>query len=217
MEMNDSLVEGLDEASVGSSDPDDVVARIKERVQLMHLAWGVAWLVGFMAIFLHGGPNDKAIVAMPAWVPLTVLFALLLGAGVITAVLGVQVFGGDAVDPESRRKGVYYGLAWLIGFIALILTTSMITKGLTSTQAGLIWGATATGLTAVLHLAGSAIWLDRGQFRLGIWIIVVNFIAAAAGAVWQPLILAIGGGAVMTVLGLIGRSHGRTSGNPVAA
>jgi hypothetical protein len=208
MKTNDSAAEDLDETSTGSSNPDEIVTRIKARVQFMHLAWGVAWLVGFMLIFLHNGPNNKEIVAMPPWVPLTVLFVLLLGAGVFTAVLGVQVFGTGTVDSASRRRGVYYGLAWLIGFVALILTTSMVTKGLTSTQAGLIWGATATGLTAVLHLAGSAIWLDRGQLRLGIWIIVINFIAAASGSVWQPLILAIGGGAVMVVLGLIGRSRG---------
>ena len=183
---------------------EKLIARIRRSVQYMHVAWGAAWLVGFGLIFLNKSPSGKAIVSMPGWLPLTVLFVMLFAAGVYTAFFGFRVFGGEGADPESRRRGTWYGLAWLLGFLALILTIGTATKGLTSDQSGLIWGASATGLTAVLHLAGSAIWLDRAQQRLGIWIIVVNIAAAASGATWQPLILAIGGGAVMVALGVIG-------------
>jgi hypothetical protein len=188
----------------------EFVATIRHNVRLMHVAWGTAWLVGFGLVFLHNGPHDKPIVGgLPGWLPLTVLFVLLVAAGVVTVLLGVRVFGG--ADGDTLRRGKWYGMAWLIGYLGLVLTIGTVTHGMTSDQAGLVWGATATGLTAVLHLAGSAIWLDRAQFRLGVYVIVVNFVAAGAGAGWQSLILAVAGGGVMVVLGVRGWSRSARS------
>lgn len=63
---------------------------------------------------------------------------------------------------------------------------------------------TTTGLASALHLAGSAIWLDRVQFRLGIWLTVINVIGALAGQGWQALIISVAGGGVMLYLGCAG-------------
>jgi hypothetical protein len=200
-----------------STQQPEFVANIRHNVQIMHVAWGTAWLVGFGLVFLHDGPHDKAIVGLPGWLPLTVLGTLLVAAGVVTVLLGVRVFGHGGVDEDTLRRGKWYGLAWLIGYLGLVLTIGTVTHGMTSDQAGLVWGATATGLTAVLHLAGSAIWLDRAQFRLGMYVIVVNFVAAGAGAGWQSLILAVAGGGVMVVLGVRGWSRGARPGAAVDA
>jgi hypothetical protein len=88
--------------------------------------------------------------------------------------------------------------------VGLLITVGKVTHGLSNDEQGLIWIVTTTGLASALHLAGSAIWLDRVQFRLGIWLTVINVIGALAGQGWQALIISVAGGGVMLYLGCAG-------------
>ncbi len=181
-----------------------LAARVKGGIQIMHITWGLAWFIGNGLFFLAEGPGDRAFVKIPTWVPLTVLLALLVVAGVTTVILGVKVFGHGATDPTYVRQAKWYGMAWLLGFAALLITIGKVTHGLSNDEQGLIWVVTTTGLASALHLSGSAIWLDRAQFRLGVWLTVINVIGALAGQGWQALIVAIAGGGVMLYLGFAG-------------
>lgn len=181
-----------------------LAARVKGGIQIMHITWGLAWFVGNGLFFLRDGPGDRVFVKLPTWLPLTVLLALLVVAGVVTIVLGVKVFGHGATDPTYVRQAQWYGMAWLLGFVALLITVGKVTHGLSNDEQGLIWVVTTTGLASALHLAGSAIWLDRAQFRLGIWLTVINVVGALAGQGWQALIVSIAGGGVMLYLGFAG-------------
>jgi hypothetical protein len=75
---------------------------------------------------------------MPTWVPLTVLLALLAVADVTTAVLGVKVFGRGATDPAYVRQAKWYGMTWLLGFAALLITVCKVTPGLSDDEQGLL-------------------------------------------------------------------------------
>jgi hypothetical protein len=183
-------------------------ARVKKGIQVMHITWGLAWLVGNGLFFLRSGPGDRVLVDVPSWLPLGVLLALLAVAGATTAILGVRVFGRGATDPTHVRQAKWYGTAWLLGFAGLLITVGKVSNGLSGNEQGLIWVATTTGLAASLHLAGSAIWLDRSQFRLGIWLMLINVVGALAGQGWQALIVAVAGGGVMLYLGLHGMVRG---------
>jgi hypothetical protein len=184
-------------------------ARVKNGIQIMHMTWGLAWLAGNGLFFLRSGPGDRVLVNVPSWLPLSVLLALLVVAGATTAILGVRVFGRGATDAQYVRQAKWYGTAWLLGFAGLLITVGKITSGLSGNEQGLIWVVTTTGLAASLHLAGSAIWLDRSQLRLGIWLMLINVVAAMAGQGWQALIVAVAGGGVMLYLGLVGMLQGR--------
>jgi hypothetical protein len=186
-----------------------LTARVKNGIQIMHVTWGLAWLAGNGLFFLRSGPGNRVFVDMPSWLPLTVLLGLLVVASVTTAILGVRVFGGGATDPTYVRQAKWYGTAWLLGFAGLLITVGKVTHGLSSDEQGLIWIVTTTGLAATLHLAGSAIWLDRAQLRLGLWLMLVNVVGAIAGQGWQALIVAVAGGGVMLYLGLVGMLRGR--------
>jgi hypothetical protein len=179
----------------------DMAAHVKSGVQVMHITWGLTWFVGNGLFFLSSGPDGRALVSVPTWLPLTVLFVLLAVAGATTTILGIRVFGRGATDPTYVRQAKWYGMAWLLGFAGLLITVGKVTHGLSNDELGLIWGVTTTGLAASLNLAGSAIWLDRGQFRLGMWLMAVNVIGAIAGQGWQSLIISIAGGGVMLYLG----------------
>jgi hypothetical protein len=179
-------------------------ARISNAVQVMHIAWGTAWVVGYGLLFLRDSPGGRTFVPMPSWLPLTVLFVLLAGAGATTAVLGARVLAREAADEHSARQVKWYGTAWLLGFAGLLLTVGKLTHGLSADATGLLWGATTTGLVGALHMAGSAIWGDRAQFRMGIWVTFINVMAVMAGPGWQALILSIAGGGVFLLAGARG-------------
>jgi hypothetical protein len=134
-----------------------------------------------------------------------------------TVILGVRVFGHGATDPTYVHQAKLYGMAWLLGFVALLITVGKVTHGLSNDEQGLIWVVTTTGLAAALHIAGSAIWLDRAQFRLGLWLTVLNVIGALAGQGWQALIVSVAGGGVMLYLGCAGiLASSRRSRAPIA-
>ncbi|MEV4758756.1 transporter [Micromonospora sp. NPDC049559] len=182
----------------------ELVVRIKRHVQLMHMAWGIAWFVGYGLRFVNDGPGGRTFVDLPDALPLAVLLGLLAAAGVTTAVLGVRVFGRGAADADSTLRAKRYGTAWLVGFVGLVITIGKIGHELSPHQSELLWGSTTTGLVAALHLAGSAIWLDRTQFRMGLWLTLVNVAGVLAGPGWQALLISIAAGAVTLFLGIHG-------------
>jgi hypothetical protein len=187
----------------------DLTARVKNGIQIMHVTWGLAWFLGNGLFFLRSGPGNKVLVDIPSWLPLTVLLGLLVVASGTTAILGVRVFGRGATDPTYVRQAKWYGTAWLLGFVGLLITVGKATHGLSSDEQGMIWIITTTGLAATLQLAGSAIWLDRGQLRLGLWLMLVNVVGVLAGQGWQALIVSVAGGGVMLYLGVVGMLRGR--------
>jgi hypothetical protein len=111
------------------------------------------------------------------------------------------VFGKGAADENTARQARWYGTAWLLGFVGLILTVGKISSDLSHDTKGLLWGATTTGLVGVLHMAGSAIWGDRAQLHWGMWVTLINIVGVMAGAGWQSLIISIAGGALSLAIG----------------
>ncbi|MFI6759158.1 transporter [Micromonospora sp. NPDC050417] len=169
--------------------------------RLVYWPWGIAWLIGFALFFLRFGPDDRVFVNLPEWLPLTALFILLAAAGTLSAIGGARAYG--QVTGDSSRRGQWYGIAWMLGFVTYGVTLGRVTDHLPDDLARLLWAAGAVGLTGVLHLAGGAIWLDRNLFRLGIWLTLINIIGVYAGPGWHALIVAVAGGGGMLVGGVI--------------
>ncbi|MET7960240.1 transporter [Micromonospora zamorensis] len=177
--------------------------RLDPDARLLYWPWGVAWLVGFGLFFLRFSPGDSALVRLPDWLPLTVLFALLLAAGVIQAVVSTRAYG--QVIGDSAQRGRWYGCTWALGSVSIYAGLGRISEHLPDDLAGLVWSATAVGLTGALHMAGGAIWLDRDLFRLGVWISVINLAGVIAGPGWHALVIAVAGGGGILVAGAIAR------------
>jgi hypothetical protein len=64
-----------------------------------------------------------------------------------------------------------------------------------------LWAAGSVGIVATLYLAGSAIWLDRNMFVLGLWLAVTNVVGVIAGPGWHSLVVCLAGGLGMIVAG----------------
>ncbi|MGA4730940.1 transporter [Micromonospora taraxaci] len=192
------LIEDERSATARQIDPD---------ARLLYWPWGIAWLVGFGLFFLRFPPGEEELLRLPSWLPLTVLFALLLAAAAVQAVASVRAYG--QVSGESARRGRWYGCAWALGPVSVYAGLGRISEHLPHDLAALLWSATAVGLTAALHMAGGAIWLDRDLFRLGVWISVINLAGVFAGPGWHALVVSVAGGGGMLVAGALARRQQR--------
>lgn len=164
--------------------------------------WGLAWLIGFMLFFLRYGPEGRVFLDMPSWLPLTVLLGLIVAAGVLTAVAGARA--GRHVRGASSRQGVMYGLTWSVAFAGLVVVLARVSDLLPEAEATLLWAGATVALTGALHMAGGALWDDRGLFVLGVTISVVNVVGVLAGTGWHSLVVAVAGGGGMLVAGYVG-------------
>jgi hypothetical protein len=163
--------------------------------------WGLAWLIGFGLIFLRFGPDGRVFINLPPWLPLTSLFVLLAVAGVISGLAGAKAFG--QVTGESTRRGTWYGYAWFLGYLTMFVILIQVSDQLSGELVGLLWSASAVGLTGILHIAGGAIWLDRALFLLGVWLTVINLAGVLAGPGWHALIVALAGGGGILLAGTV--------------
>ena len=170
--------------------------------RLMYWPWGFAWLIGFGALFLRYGPGGRVFVDLPEWLPLVLLMAALITAGIITGVAGSR--SSRQLAGPSSRQGVMYGVTWSVGFASLSIVFSQFSGAIPDQQLYLLWGGGMVALTGVLHMAGGAIWNDRNLFILGSWTSAINIVGVIAGPGWHSLIVAVAGGCGMIVAGLIG-------------
>lgn len=156
---------------------------------VLYATWGVAWTLGFTAFAL----TAAEVVRAPWWAGGTVFFALLIGAMVITAVHITRATRG--IRGVSAEVGAMYGWSWALGFGALAaINSGLINMGLTDQQIAVLWPATSLLIVGVLYLAGGALWRDRFQFGLGVWVLVTDAVSVFAGVPANYVVLAVAGG-----------------------
>lgn len=175
--------------------------------RLLYWPWGVAWLVGFGLLYLRHGPDDRALVAMPGWLPLATLFTLMAVALLISGVSGARAV--RHVRGESSAKGAQYGFAWFLGFAGISVTAGRVSDHLPPEQVGLLWAGLSVGFVGAMYLAGGAIWGERDLAILGVWVAVINVVGVVAGPGWHSLVIAAAGGGGLLVAGAIARYRSR--------
>ena len=175
--------------------------RLTPDPRLLLWPWGLAWMIGFGVFFLRFGPDDRVLVDMPEYVPLTVLLGTMIVAGTITGIVGARA--ARQISGPSSRQGAMYGFTWSVAFIGMSTLFSRISDLLPVADANLLWAGAMVALTGALHMAGGAIWNDRMMFVLGLSISVVNVAGIIIGPGWHALIVAVLGGGGMLVAGLV--------------
>jgi hypothetical protein len=178
--------------------------------RLTYWPWGIAWLVGFGLLYLRHGPQERPLWNIPGYLPLTVLFTLMIAALVISSAAGIR--SGRAVRGESSTKGFMYGFSWFLGFAGFMTIAGHFSDFLPAPERGLLWAATSVGVVSVLYLAGGAVWGAPELFVLGCWIGVLNIAGVVAGPGWHSLVIAVAGGGGLVLGGFLAwRRMGRGS------
>ena len=175
--------------------------RLTPDPRLLLWPWGIAWLIGFTVYFLRFGPDGRIFVQFPDWLPLVLLLALMIAAGIVTGITGARA--GRWVSGPSSSQGAMYGISWSIAFAGMATVLARVSDYLPEPQVNLLWAGVMVGLTGALHMAGGAIYNDRSLFILGAVISLVNIVGVIAGPGWHSLILAVAGGGGMLVAGAL--------------
>ncbi|WP_342371859.1 hypothetical protein PCC79_11255 [Propioniciclava soli] len=163
------------------------------------LAWGVAWLVGFLALWLDVRAHSSY--TPPGTLSSLVFFALLLVAGVVTAIATTRATRG--VGGRTARTGARLGLGWGVGYGGFVLVAGGVAVYGTPEAASVMMTAGAVLIAGLMYLLSGAVWDDPLLVRLGVGIIAVGGVASWTGPVWAPLVAGVaGGGGLLVAAGL---------------
>lgn len=168
-----------------------VERELRVRMWPTYLAWGLAWVLGFGALWLsvcgqhpYSGPTG------PAFTVLGVLDA----AAVVVTVRTIMT-ATRGVRGVSETQGIIFGLSWPVGIIlAFALVGALATHGASDAVSGIAGGAAAPMVVSIIYVVGSAIWLNRSMLVLGIWLGLITAVGAFLGPVELVLLEAVAGG-----------------------
>jgi hypothetical protein len=167
--------------------------------------WGAAYLFGFGAIFLtYPTAVPLRLPGAVAGVLIGVLFA---AATVISIVTGVR--SGRGLRGPSRAAGAMYGWSWTLGFCALAAVNIGVTRlGLPDDAVTLLWSGSSLLLVGVLYLAAGALFQDRFQYGLGVWMLVSGACSVYAGVPGNFAVVSLaGGGGLLLAAGYFALRH----------
>ncbi|TMR91756.1 hypothetical protein [Nonomuraea basaltis] len=161
---------------------------------LLYVPWGVAWLLGFTAYFLHYGLDGRPYAPISATQALAVLMIAQLVAGALVA-YGIGRMN-RAVRGGSKAQGTMYGYAWFAGMTLVVIIATRLSPLLPPHETGLVWAGASLTIVAVMYMAGGAVWLNWRMFFIGVWVAAVNGLGVLLGAGWHALLTAVllGGG-----------------------
>ncbi|MCK2218934.1 hypothetical protein MF672_034835 [Actinomadura sp. ATCC 31491] len=167
---------------------------------LLYLPWGVAWLIGFTALFLHFGLDARPYAPISQQQAVLVLTIAQVGAGFLTFYgLGRM---SRQLRGDTRAKGSMYGWAWFAGIMVTAVLDVRLAPLLPPEESHLLWGGSMLTVVAVLYMVGGALWYSRQMFLAGVWAAVVNVAGVLLGAGWHALLTAVllGGGFIVAGL-----------------
>ncbi|MFG1975480.1 hypothetical protein ACGFJC_39635 [Nonomuraea fuscirosea] len=172
---------------------------------LLYVPWGVAWLFGFTALFLHYGLDGQPYAPITQMQAVGVLMAGQVVAGTF-AVFGM-VRMNRLVRGGSATKGAMYGYAWFAGMFLMTVIALRLSPQLPPEESGLLWAGSSLMVVAVLHMAGGAVWSNWQMFFVGAWVAGVDALGVLLGAGWHALLTAVLLGGGFIVIGLWLRRH----------
>ena len=170
---------------------EEAQRRLRVNPALFYGPWGAAYLLGFGAIFLTY-PT-----AVPLRVPGTgaaVITGLLFAVATVVSI-GTGVRAGRGLRGPSRAAGAMYGWSWTLGFCALTAVNLGVTRlGLPEDAVTLLWSGSSLLLIGVLYLASGALFQDRFQYGLGVWMLASGALSVFAGVPGNFAVVSLAGG-----------------------
>lgn len=180
--------------------------------RLLCLAWGVAWLVGYLCLWvsavriadgadvvrLRSGAG-QVVGAQPEPWAFWVFFSLIVAATVLTIVHTVARTAGTR--GVSARTGAMYGWSWMLGFACYgFVLGGLARAGASPEVMALASNALASIVVGLLYLGCAVAFDSRGLFVLGVWMLVTAGAATFAGLPYTYLVMALAGGGGFLVM-----------------
>lgn len=178
-------------------------------VPVIMLTWGIAWLLGFGALWLIDGLRPGF--GLPIGAAITVFCVLIAVAIGISTFLGVRSSRGIRSTTASAFTGTVYGMTWWVGCLAIAaFGGGLIINGMTPELANFFYPIAYVLFAGIMFIVAGAIWRAVPSVVLGGWTVLVAAIAPYFGYPTHYLVLAIGGGIGFLGLGIASVVHLRT-------
>lgn len=167
-------------------------------------AWGVAWLGGFMLMWLTAG-TSPLITISPA-LRLAAFAMLITVASGISAVLGIRSGRGIRMTNGAAFTGIVYGLLWPVGHLALLgLALALVRAGMSRDLMAVFMPAASLMFNGIMFIVAAAVWRARMAAWLGVSLVIVGVAAPFFAAPTHLLIVAIGGGGLFLAAAAVSR------------
>ncbi|WP_167040701.1 hypothetical protein [Salinibacterium sp. ZJ454] len=162
-------------------------------VTVLYAVWGVAWLVGFLLLWLA-----DALGLLPLPVAGAIFGALIVCSIVASALVGIRM--GRGIRGTSNFQGAVYGISWsLLGGAFAVLGMGLLQNGMSQELAALYFPSAYALMAGAMYLTGAALWNERSQLVLGIVLLVIGALSPFFGNPNNNLVMAIGGGGAFLV------------------
>ena len=169
-------------------------------VPLILLAWGVAWLVGFGALWLVDGLGDSF--SLPIAVAAPIFVVLLIAAGALSAFLGIRSSRGMRGSREGAFVGILYGQSWWVGSIAIyVIGMALVHNGMDRDLLSIFYPSVFIFFAGLMYIMAAALWRALPMLFLGLWSIVVCCAAPFFGQPTHYLVYALAGGGAFLIAG----------------
>ncbi len=153
--------------------------------------WGAAWLLGFLSLW--SGASDASPLPIDAGLS-GFAFAIVMAASAAVTIVHI-VRRVEGVRGVSSTASAMYAWAWSLSFMTLsMVMLGLYRAGVPSAVTELLWPVLSSLIVGTLCLAGGALWQDRTQYRLGLWIMATSAVAALVGYPDAYLAMATMGG-----------------------
>lgn len=160
---------------------------LEPNVVLIYAVWGTSWALGFAGLYF--GYRE----VIPLLAAGLLFFVLQVSAMVVTGVHIARATRG--VRGISSEVGVMVGWSWLLGFGCVgAIFGGLDRVGITEEQGALLGPALSLLVVGLLYLGSGAVWRDRVQYGLGIWILAIDAVSVFAGVPGNYLLLSLAGG-----------------------
>jgi hypothetical protein len=170
---------------------DHAYDRLAVKQARMYGIWGVAWLIGLGTMWLSVRGQD------PYTGPSGVSFAILGVLIALAAIASIAVVGRATrgIGGTSSQQGMLYGLSWAAGMAAVFtIEGALAHAGASGKVLGVMGAAGPLLVTGLIYVVGSAIWLDRVMFSVGLWLLAITAAGTWTGPVGLLLTGALAGG-----------------------
>ncbi|RPF23282.1 hypothetical protein [Myceligenerans xiligouense] len=165
--------------------------------RLLYLAWGVAWLVGYLAMWFTSRDGSR-----PAGWAGWLLALAIVAAMAFTMVHSIRRTAGTR--GVSARVGAMYGWGWMLGFVTLwAILNGLIRAGAGAELIALAANGIACLIVGLMYLGGGMVFQENGLYALGVWMLVTAGAATYAGLPGTNLVMALLGGGGFLAMGAV--------------
>lgn len=155
--------------------------------------WGVAWLVGFGAVWLIDGL--KPAFSIPESTGFIILGIVVSIAIVVSIVAGVSTGRGVRTPRQDNFAAAAYGCTWSLSMIGIwLFGMALISQGMDETSIEFYFSSGFVLMTGVMMAVTSAVWKMKSALAIGVWLVVIAAVAPFFGTPGNYLFLALSGG-----------------------